>query len=56
MLNGTTTSTEIAGLQEFSDYTITVSAVNRAGSNQDSVTIATLPAGMYLKVEICVDL
>ena len=36
---------EITGLQEDSSYTITVTAINDAGTSEDTVTVMTLEAG-----------
>ena len=39
------TSYDIMGLEEYSSYTITVTASNSAGSSEDTVTEMTLEAG-----------
>ena len=46
IVNGGTREYTVLGLQEFSEYTITLTAVNRAGSNLDSRTLTTLPSGI----------
>ena len=46
-VNGTTRQYTLTGLQEFSNYTVTVVAVNGAGrSEESSVNIVTLADGM----------
>ena len=47
-LNGTATTYEVSGLEEFSSYTITVIAVNPAGMAEASVTATTLFTSTYL--------
>jgi hypothetical protein len=42
-----TTQDNIAGLQEFSNYSITIIAFNDAGSNSSQVTITTNSSGKY---------
>ena len=47
LVAGTTTTHNLTGLQEFSTYFITVTAVNRAGRNESApVTMITLTTGM----------
>ena len=46
-VDGTTRQYRLRGLQEFSDYTVTVVAVNGAGrSEESSENVVTLPDGM----------
>ena len=46
-VNGTTRQYTLTGLQEFSNYTVTVVAVNGAGrSEESSENVVTLPNGM----------
>ena len=46
-VNGTTRQYTLTGLQEFSNYTVTVVAVNDAGrSEESSVNIVTMADGM----------
>ena len=46
-VNGTSRQYTLRGLQEFSNYTVTVVAVNDAGrSGGSSVNVVTLPDGM----------
>ena len=46
-VDGTTRQYTLTGLQEFSNYTVTVVAVNDAGrSGGSSVNVVTLPDGM----------
>ena len=46
-VNGTTRQYTLTGLQEFSNYTVTVVAVNGAGrSEESSVNIVTMADGM----------
>ena len=48
-LNGTATTYEVSGLEEFSSYTITVTAINPAGMAAASVTDTTLFTSRYLE-------
>ena len=46
-VDGTTRQYTLTGLQEFSNYTVTVAAVNGAGrSEESSENVVTLPDGM----------
>ena len=48
LVAGTTTTHILTGLQEFSTYFITVTAVNGAGRNESApVTMITLTTGMF---------
>ena len=48
-VGGTTRQHILTGLQEFSNYTVTVVAVNDAGrSEENSVNVVTMADGMYV--------
>ena len=48
-VNGTTRQYTLTGLQEFSNYTVTVVAVNGAGrSEESSVNVVTMADGMHV--------
>ena len=50
-VNGTTRQYTLTALQEFSNYTVTVVAVNASGrSEESSVNIVTMEDGMSFKV------
>ena len=44
--DNTTREHNVTGLEEFSDYNITITAVNRAGRSQTNITTKTLPTGI----------
>ena len=49
IVNGTTRQLILTGLQEFSNYTVTVAAVNVAGgSEENSVNVLTMADGTYI--------
>ena len=49
VVDGTTRQYTLIALQEFSNYTLTVAAVNVAGrSEENSVNIVTMADGMYM--------
>jgi len=51
-VEGTSRNYTLSGLQEFSNYTVSVTAVNDAGNGTDTVRATTLGAGMSL-VLVC---
>ena len=50
MLNSTTMSYIVSDLEEFSPYTITVTAINPAGTTDATVTATTMIASMHLHI------
>ena len=49
IVGGTTRQYTLTGLQEFSNYTVTVVAVNDAGkSEENSVNVVTMADGTYV--------
>ena len=51
-VDGTTRDYTLTGLHEFSNYTVTMVAVNDAGrSEESSVNVVTLPDGMCVHSE-----
>jgi len=51
-VEGTSRNYTLSGLQEFSNYTVSVTAVNDAGNATGTVVATTLGAGMSL-VLVC---
>jgi len=51
-VEGTSRNYTLSGLQEFSNYTVSVTAVNDAGNATDTVRATTLSAGTYLLVVV----
>ena len=49
-VEGTSRNYTLRGLQEFSNYTVSVTAVNDAGNATHTVVATTLGAGMHLAV------
>ena len=53
-VNGTTRQHTLTGLQEFSNYSVTVTAINDGGSTPSSAQmITTLSSGMYYRSNVC---
>ena len=50
MLNSTTMSYIVSDLEEFSPYTITVTAINLAGTTDATVPATTMFSSMYLHI------
>ena len=51
--DNTTREYTVTGLEEFSDYTITITALNRAGRSQTNITVKTLTTLRVLRVPHC---
>ena len=49
------TMVTVPNLQEFSNYSFMITAINSVGGNTTSVNVTTLPAGIYtVRHEICI--
>ena len=51
-VNGSTREYTVSGLQEFSNYTVILTAINMVGNNSTTTTVTTLASGIHVRVKL----